>query len=176
MRISVTGSSGFLGSHLTKALGQLPGAEVVILPRTSSGDFPGRDKLRSFVRDLDLIYHVADVNRGTDDEILIGNIETTFNLVKAAKKTGKPSQRIVFASSSQVYKPVTQSGKVITEFHKAEPTTLFGVTKQPQNILSGFQDSTTLSCASPISMVRVAGPNTIQSSLHSVIWWPTGKQ
>jgi len=56
MRIGVTGSSGFLGSHLTKALGQLPDAEV---------------------------------NRGTDEEILIGNIETTFNLVKAAKKTGK---------------------------------------------------------------------------------------
>ncbi|MDP6809025.1 MAG: NAD(P)-dependent oxidoreductase [Desulfobacterales bacterium] len=143
MRIGVTGSSGFLGSHLTKALGQLPDAEAVILPRTSSGDFPGRDKLRSFVRDLDLIYHVAGVNRGTDDEILIGNIETTFNLVEAVKKSGKPSQRIVFASSSQVYEPVTQSGKVITESHKAEPATLFGVTKktawkttgnQPENI------------------------------------------
>ena len=138
MRIGVTGSSGFLGSHLTKALRQYTDAEVTVLRRKSSESFPTINELSSFVHNLNLIYHVAGVNRGTNDEILRGNVEATFNLVEAIKKSKKPSPHIVFASSSQVYKPLTQSGKVINESHKTEPTTLFGVTKKTAEDLIRF--------------------------------------
>ena len=130
MRIGVTGSSGFLGSHLVQALRQLPGSKITTLKRNSSGSFPETDELRSFVHNLDLIYHVAGVNRGTNEEILKGNIESTLNLLEAVKKFGRPLPRIVFTSSSQVYKRVTQPGKLINESHKTEPTTLFGVAKK----------------------------------------------
>ena len=55
---------------------------------------------------LDLVYHIAGVNRGTNEEILKGNIQATFNLLEAIRKYGKSSPRIIFTSSSQVYKKI----------------------------------------------------------------------
>ncbi|MCH8156940.1 MAG: NAD(P)-dependent oxidoreductase [Nitrospinae bacterium] len=130
MHIGVTGSSGFVGTHLTKALKQLPDVQVSLLQRNSAGSFPGIDELTSFVRDLDLIYHLAGVNRGTDEEIVQGNIEATFKLVEAVKAVGPASARIVFTSASQVYKPVAQAGKVIRESQRTDPATLYGVAKK----------------------------------------------
>mgnify|MGYP001979115336 CR=1 FL=1 len=79
MQVGVTGSSGFLGSHLTNALNQLSVFDVTTLKRNSSGNFPEINELKSFVENLDLIYHVAGVNRGTNEEILKGNIQATFD-------------------------------------------------------------------------------------------------
>ncbi len=142
MRIGVTGSSGFLGSHLTSALYQLPGFDITTLKRNSSGKFPEVSRLKSFVENLDIIYHVSGVNRGTNDEIIKGNIQATFNLIEAIKKYGKSHPRIIFTSSSQVYKNVMRSKKSITESHKADPSTLFGVAKKTAEDLirlSGFE-------------------------------------
>ena len=142
MRIGITGSSGFLGSHLTMALKQYNDIEVTVLQRNSLGSFPTINELTSFVHDLDLIYHVAGVNRGTNEEILRGNVEATFNLIEAIKKSKNSFPRIVYTSSSQVYKPLVQSRKIINESHKTEPTTLFGVTKKTAEDLirvSGFE-------------------------------------
>ena len=141
MRIGVTGSSGFLGSHLTNALYQLPGFDITTLKRNSSGKFPKVSRLKPFVENLDIIYHVAGVNRGTNDEIIKGNIQATFNLIEAIKKYGKSQPRIIFTSSSQVYKKVMRFKKSITESHKADPSTLFGVAKKTAEDLirlSGF--------------------------------------
>ena len=91
MRIGITGSSGFLGSHLIKILRELPGSEITTLKRNGPEKLPETDELRSFVHNLDLIYHIGGVNRGTNEEILRGNIESTFNLLEAVNKFGKPS-------------------------------------------------------------------------------------
>ena len=142
MQVGVTGSSGFLGSHLTNALHQLADFEVTTLKRNSSGKFPKTNELKSFVENLDLIYHVAGVNRGTNEEILKGNIQATFNLLEAIRKYSKPSLRIIFTSSSQVYKKTNLSGKLVTETYKTEPATLFGVAKKTAEDLirlSGFE-------------------------------------
>ena len=65
MQVGVTGSSGFLGSHLTNALHQKTKFQVTTLKRNSSKKFPSINELKSFVKNLDLIYHVAGVNQGT---------------------------------------------------------------------------------------------------------------
>jgi len=142
MHVGVTGASGFLGKNLTNALHQLTEFKITTLKRSSSGKFPEINRLKSFVEDLDLIYHVAGVNRGTNEEILKGNIQATFNLLEAIRKYGKSSLRIIFTSSSQVYKKTKQPEKLITETYKAEPETLFGVTKKASEDLirlSGFE-------------------------------------
>jgi len=142
MQVGVTGASGFLGSHLTNALHQLADFRVTALKRGSSGKFPEINKLKSFVENLDLIYHVAGVNRGKNEEILKGNIQATFNLLEAIRKYGKSSLRIIFTSSSQVYKKTKLSEKLVTETYKAEPETLFGVAKKTSEDLirlSGFE-------------------------------------
>ena len=116
MQVGVTGSSGFLGSHLTSALHQLTDFEVTTLKRSSSKRFPEKSELKSFIKNLDLIYHVGGVNRGTSDEIFEGNIQATFNLIEAIRKYGNSSPRIIFTSSSQVYKKINSPGKLVTEF------------------------------------------------------------
>ena len=121
MQVGVTGSSGFLGSHLTNALHQLTDFEVTTLKRNSSKKFPEINELKSFIKNLDLIYHIAGVNRGTNEEILKGNIQATFNLLEAIRKYGKSSPRIIFTSSSQVYKKIKPAGKLVTESYKIEP-------------------------------------------------------
>ena len=130
MQVGVTGSSGFLGSHLINALHQLTDCEVTTLKRNPSKKFPEINELRSFIKNLDLIYHIAGVNRGTNEEILKGNIQSTFNLIEAMRKYGKSSLRIIFTSASQVYKKVNLPGKLITETYKVEPETLYGVAKK----------------------------------------------
>ena len=142
MQVGVTGSSGFLGSHLTSALHQLTDFEVTTLKRSSSKRFPEISELKSFIKNLDLIYHVGGVNRGTNEEIFEGNIQATFNLLEAIRKYGNPSPRIIFTSSSQVYKKIKLPGKLVTESYKIEPATLFGVSKRTAEDLirlSGFE-------------------------------------
>ena len=142
MQVGVTGSSGFIGSHLAKAFHQLEGFKVTTLRRNSSGNFSEVEKLKSFVENLDLIYHVAGVNQGTNEEIFEGNIQATFNLLEAIRKYGNSSPRIIFTSSSQVYKKTKSPKELVTESYKADPATLFGVAKKTAEDLirlSGFE-------------------------------------
>ena len=142
MQVGVTGSSGFLGSHLTNALHQKTKFQVTTLKRNSSKKFPSINELKSFVENLDLIYHVAGVNRGTNEEIFEGNIQATFNLLEAIRKHGNSSPRIIFTSSSQVYKEINSPKELVTESYKADPSTLFGVAKKTAEDLirlSGFE-------------------------------------
>ena len=164
MQVGVTGASGFLGSHLTNALNKLAGFKVNTVKSRSLKKFSDINKLKSFVENLDLIYHIAGVNRGTNEEILKGNIQTTFNLLEAMKKYGKSSPRIIFTSSSQVYKKIRQPEKLISETYKAEPETIFGIAKKTSEDLirlSGFEHAI-------IRLANVYGPGC-RPNYNSVI-------
>jgi UDP-glucose 4-epimerase len=125
MRIGVTGANGFIGAHLVTALKKK--GTVVVLPRRKG--LPGKQELKRFVKDTDLIFHVGGVNRGTNEEILNGNIIGTSRLLEAILKDGKPSTRLVFASSSQVYS-LANCKAPIRESKKGNPDTVYGLSKQ----------------------------------------------
>lgn len=129
MRFGVTGASGFIGGDLVKALTRLPGAGVVAFRRSKKKILPGPEDFKTFVRDKDLIFHLAGVNRGDDEEILRGNVFFTCNLLTAIKTHASASTRIVFASSSQVYK-LSGAATAVTEKRAAEPETVYGVSKK----------------------------------------------
>ncbi len=129
MRFGVTGASGFIGGDLVKALTRLPGAGVVPFRRSKKKILPGPEDFKSFVRYKDLIFHLAGVNRGDDEEILRGNVFFTCNLLTAIKTHASASTRIVFASSSQVYK-LSGAVTAVTERRAAEPETVYGVSKK----------------------------------------------
>ncbi len=125
MRIGVTGAKGFIGTHLHSALKE-QGA-VVTLPRRKG--LSGKQELKRFVADTDLFFHLGGVNRDTDEEIINGNIIGTAQLLESILNDGKPSARLVFASSSQVY-TLANSKSPIRETGKANPETVYGVSKQ----------------------------------------------
>ena len=140
MRIGVTGASGFIGRHLLNALQKLPGVTVSPLYRKNKKSSPTLDELKSFVQGKDLIYHLAGVNRGTNEEILRGNILATLHLLVALKTHGSPDTRLVFASSSQVYNLSGVTGG-IKESRAAEPESVYGIAKKTAEDLiriSGF--------------------------------------
>ena len=125
MRIGVTGASGFIGSHLTRALKKY--GKVVTLSRGKS--LPSLAHLKSFVSGVDLFFHLGGVNRGTNEDILTGNVTGTLRLLEAIKRYGKPSARILFASSAQVYRLKNRIGK-ISEKSALQPDSIYGVSKK----------------------------------------------
>lgn len=125
MRIGVTGASGFIGSHLTNALKKH--GKVVALSRGKS--LPSLAQLKSFVTGVELFFHLGGVNRGTDEEILTGNVTATLRLLKAIQRYGEPSARIVFASSAQVYRLKNRVAK-ISEKSALQPESVYGISKK----------------------------------------------
>jgi UDP-2-acetamido-2,6-beta-L-arabino-hexul-4-ose reductase len=88
--VGITGGNGFIGSHLAKRI------EYSLL---FNGDLKDRKLVRQFVRECDVIYHIAGKNRGTG--ILENNLIATANLVLATKLEGV-NPLIIFASTTKV--------------------------------------------------------------------------
>ena len=125
MRIGVTGAKGFIGTHLVSALKKR--GTVVTLPRRDG--LSGKQALKQFVTGTDLFFHLGGVNRGTDEEILNGNILGTSRLLESILNDGNSSAHLVFASSAQVYSLVNCKTPIL-ETKKANPDTVYGVSKQ----------------------------------------------
>ncbi len=125
IRIGVTGASGFIGSHLVSELKKY--GTVVTLPRGKS--LPSLGQLKKFALGVELFFHLGGVNRGTDEEILDGNIKATSRFLAAVKKYAQPSARILFASSSQVYRLKNCATK-ISESSPLQPESVYGVSKK----------------------------------------------
>ena len=118
----VTGGAGFIGSHLVESLLER-GARVIVLDNFSSGlidnlaavsgspllkvvrgDVRSRETLRSVLRGVDAVFHLAanpEVRVGDPREHFEHNIKATFTLLEAMREAGV--RDIVFASSSTVY-------------------------------------------------------------------------
>ena len=126
MRVGVTGASGFIGSHLFAALKKRGDSIISLQRRNQTGPFDA-PALKQFVQGKDVIYHLAGVNRASGQDIISGNLACTLHLVQAIRETKKPA-RLVFASSAQVYSPVSRNP--IKEDRRGNPATLYGVTKK----------------------------------------------
>ncbi len=116
MKILVTGSSGFLGSHTADALTQA-GHDVVLFDQFPSqykqlgqteilGSILDKELLSVIMEDIDVVYHLAGI--ADIDECISKPFETaqvnilgTVNLLEACRKGNV--KRFIFASSSYVY-------------------------------------------------------------------------
>lgn len=127
MRISITGSEGFLGGVIKKLLS---------IPYDSQYDIlTGKDITRSEVQDeiaskFDILIHLAALSgvkacSNNPDYAKNLNIDSTLELARKLKISG--GKRFIFASSSAVY------GEACTykmdESHPVNPRSLYGQTK-----------------------------------------------
>ncbi|MBJ13428.1 MAG: NAD-dependent epimerase [Candidatus Marinimicrobia bacterium] len=115
-KILVTGSSGFLGSHVVDVLDE-KGYEVVLFDLESStykkeshneiiGDILNYDEVLSAVKGCDAIFHFAaqaDIDISTTNPLktIEQNIIGTSNILEASTKVG--INRFIFASTIYVY-------------------------------------------------------------------------
>src|SRR6266478_3122666 len=109
----VTGATGFVGSHVARALGER-GADLRLLVRSSSdlrnilelkaervtGDLRNPASLKKAVAGCDVVFHVAADYRlwvRDPDEMYRSNVEGTRTILHAARESGV--RRVVYTSS-----------------------------------------------------------------------------
>ncbi|MCR5871131.1 MULTISPECIES: UDP-2-acetamido-2,6-beta-L-arabino-hexul-4-ose reductase [unclassified Sphingomonas] len=95
--VIVTGARGFVGRNLCVRLGELGDAVRVI----QIGREDGADALRAAAQEADFVFHLAGVNRPSDEgEFALGNPGLTRNLCDALAQAGNTAP-IVLSSSTQ---------------------------------------------------------------------------
>lgn len=99
LKIGITGSKGFIGSHIATALENL-GVELSFFDLPKNDLLKPGENLENFVKNKDAIIHAAAVNRGTDVEVIAGNVVAVYNLISAIEKLKKRS-KLIFLSSIQ---------------------------------------------------------------------------
>lgn len=134
MRIGITGSNGFIGSHIVKELRKKRGVKIEFF------DYPEHDlfdflAVKKFAKGKDVIIHAAAVNRGSDTAVVAGTVVATFNLIQAIEDGGR-KPKIIFLSSIQaetdtLYGKAKRMAEVMLEDlakSKKIPVTVFRIT------------------------------------------------
>ena len=94
--VLVTGSEGFVGKNLVVALQQLKNVEIKKFDINNT-----HIELERYVKEADIIYHLAGVNRPKDDkEFETGNAGLTQDIINLLEKAGKKTP-VVLTSSIQ---------------------------------------------------------------------------
>lgn len=97
-RIVITGADGFLGTHLHFFLHEKERRGDVSVTPVSRSVFNDPAALASTLRQADVVFHLAGINRGTDEELEAGNIALADALISAARASGTHAH-ILFSSS-----------------------------------------------------------------------------
>jgi nucleoside-diphosphate-sugar epimerase len=129
MRVTITGATGFIGAHVTRAM-VAAGYEVVVLARATSdlralggvqvtkviGDLSDAASMVDACRGADVVVHAAAVVRGhgTWDDFRPG-VEATRRLLDAMERMGVP--RLVHLSSIGVYGMAAR----VEPLHESQP-------------------------------------------------------
>ena len=74
MNVGITGSHGFIGWHLRCFLFTLK--EDIEVRTANRETFADIQKLQEFAKDLDVVVHLAGVNRATDSDLIDGNLNS----------------------------------------------------------------------------------------------------
>jgi UDP-2-acetamido-2,6-beta-L-arabino-hexul-4-ose reductase len=98
MKIGITGITGLIGWHLRAHLHGRKGIEVKGATRAT---FEHSESLDEFVAGLDVIVHLAGMNRGDDSELKRVNVQLTDKLIDACERMGAKPQ-IIFSSSTHI--------------------------------------------------------------------------
>lgn len=99
IKVGITGQAGFIGTHLYNTLGLYPDR----FERVPFEDayFQDEENLKSFVKQCDVIMHLAAMNRHNDPDVLYNtNIALVKDLIGACEAT-QSTPHLLFSSSTQ---------------------------------------------------------------------------
>ena len=136
MKVVVTGSSGFIGSHLLHALKQLPAIEVCPFQQGVHSLFDP-ETLKPLLKKSRVVYHLAGANRAAPHELMGVNVIGTLNVLEAMRQVADADVRLVFLSSFQVYRPAPEPFMVDESFPLG-PESLYGMSKKMAEELISF--------------------------------------
>jgi dihydroflavonol-4-reductase len=159
----VTGSSGFVGSHLVDLL-LAKGHHVRCLVRKSSNlrwlkDKPveifdcglyDKEALKTVLKDADYLYHVAGIVKAKDwDGYYKGNVETTKNLLEVIKEVNQNIKRVIIVSSLTACGP-SLDGIPVNELTTPHPITRYGKSKfEEEKLANSFMSSVPITIIMP---------------------------
>lgn len=133
MNLGVTGSHGFVGSHLHEELIKRHRAlGIGVYERFDRARYNllHIDSMKLFVRDKDVILHLAGVNRTNNNDFIAVNTLGTLNLLEAIRRYSVSNEiKFIFASSLQVYGFISIP-KLLKEFFPLRPTNMYGLSKK----------------------------------------------
>lgn len=93
-RVAVTGSNGFIGKNLLEGLSHLDGVDIRCYDKKIT------DRLEDIVQGVDIIYHLAGINRPENPSDFDINVDLTSEIINILEQLQqKPA--IVFSSSAQ---------------------------------------------------------------------------
>jgi len=124
-KILITGSSGFIGSHLSKKL-KTSGYEVIEISKSKGIDITNLKKLKSLdLKNIDIVFHLAALTSSDKDaELYKTNVLGTLNILELCKI--KKIKKIIFNSSyvygHPKYLPINES-------HPLNPTNPYSISK-----------------------------------------------
>lgn len=99
MKIGITGQAGFVGTHLYNVLGLSP-EQYTRIP-FDDNYYQSENKLNEFVRQCDVIVHLAAMNRHENPQVIYdANLQLVEKLISAMETT-KVSPHVLFSSSTQ---------------------------------------------------------------------------
>ncbi len=143
MKALITGSTGFIGSHLTEALiGK--GVQVRCLLRKTSdlkwlkglpiefvhGDCTDKTSLEKAVRCVDWVFHLAGVTKAIKEETYFEvNGLGTENLIHACLENNPCLQKFIYISSQAAAGP-SRNGCSKKELDPCEPVSFYGRSKR----------------------------------------------
>jgi GDP-4-dehydro-6-deoxy-D-mannose reductase len=142
MRVAVTGSSGFVGSHLVPYL-RSHGDDVVTIDRTGTPPVDVTDgaEVREVLRAArpDAVYHLAALSHvgqswDAPETVFRINAVGAVNVLRACIDAGV--ERVLVAGSADVYGVVGPEDLPLTEESPIRPVTPYGASKAAADVLA----------------------------------------
>jgi len=135
VRVLITGSAGFVGQHLVKALIVEPGCVIIRYDRYHGDDVRDYEHLRTAVQhaEPDLIFHLAAMTWPRESvtdphRCMEVNLLGTLNLLDAVRNSGSHA-RVLLAGTSEEYGYAGRDGEVLTEKSPCRPANPYAVSK-----------------------------------------------